>query len=207
MDTEHRLEARSQAWKKFILHETFEYCFNFTFLAIFLVALTWYRRLILADYHIQYHNYWMPLIYAAILAKVIMLGNAIHLGEKFRGKPLAVITLYQTVAFSLLVVPFSLVEHVVEAMIHGKTARDGIAEITALGLDDLLPWCVVILAVFAPFFAMKQVENAFGVERVRRLFFLRGGMDYLESGVSPANKNHSSSEPHQPASQEDTEHS
>ena len=200
MDIEHRLGARSQAWKKFILHETFEYFLNFTFLAVFLVAFTWYRRLILANYHIQYDNYWMPLIYAAILAKVIMLGDAIHLGEKFRGKPLAVITLYQTVVFSLLVIPFSLVEHVVEAKIHGKTALDGIAEIAALGLDDILAWCVVILAVFAPFFAMKQVEKAFGVERVRRMFFLQGGTEHLESGGSPADINHSSSEPHQPAS-------
>ena len=200
MNIEHRLEARSHAWKKFIMHEMFEYFFHFVFLAVFLVAFTWYRRLILANYHIQYHNYWMPLIDAAILAKVIMLGDAMHLGERFRGKPLAVITLYQTVAFSLLVVLFSLVEHTVEAMLHGKTALDGIAEIAEQGLDNILAWCVVILAAFIPFFAMKQVEKAFGVERVRRMFFLSGA-------AATEDASHSPTEMGKPASREEAERS
>ena len=200
MNIEHRLESRSHAWKKIILHEMFEYFFHFVFLAVFLVAFTWYRRLILANYHIQYHNYWMPLIDAAILAKVIMLGDAMHLGERFRGKPLAVITLYQTAAFSLLVILFSLVEHTVEAMLHGKTALDGIAEIAEQGLDNILAWCVVILAAFIPFFAMKQVEKAFGVERVRRMFFLSGA-------AATEDASHSPTEMRQPASREEAERS
>ena len=200
MNTEHRLETRSHAWKKFIVHETFEYFFHFVFLAVFLVTFTWYRRLILANYHIQYHNYWMPLIDAAILAKVIMLGDAMHLGERLRGKPLAVITLYQTVAFSVLVILFSLAEHTVEAMLHGKTALDGIAEIAEQGIDNLLAGCVVILAAFVPFFAMKQVEKAFGVERVRRMFFLSGA-------AATEDDSHSPTELRQPASRAEADRS
>ena len=43
---------------------------------VFLIAFAWYRRLILASYHIQYLGYWAPVIETAILAKVIMIGDA-----------------------------------------------------------------------------------------------------------------------------------
>jgi len=74
----------------------FEYCFNFAFLAFFLVAFAWYRRLLLASYSIQYFGYWAPLIEAAVLAKIIMIGDALRMGREFRNKPLIVPTIYRT---------------------------------------------------------------------------------------------------------------
>ncbi len=185
METEKLSEDASRTWRNFLAHEMFEYFFNFAFLAMFLVAFAWYRRLILAAYHIQYLNYWMPLIEAAILAKVIMIGDALRLGRGFRGKPLAVITIYRTVVFSLFVVLFSFLEHILEAMIHGKTVADGIYEIAQKGLDEQLASCVVIFAAFLPFFAMKEIERAFGADKVRRMFF-RGRTD--EAGSSSSDK-------------------
>jgi len=149
----------------------FEYFFNFAFLALFLVAFAWYRRLILAAYHIQYLGYWAPLIESAILAKVIMIGDALRIGRRFDNKPLAVITIYRTVMFTLFALLFSFLEHIVGALIHGKPAVDGIAEIANKGIYEMLAWCVLILAAFLPFFAMKEIERVFGTEKVRGMFF------------------------------------
>lgn len=171
METEQDTESRSKRWQKIIVHEMFEYGFNFVFLAMFLVAFAWYRRLVLAAYHIQYHSYWMPVIEAAILAKVIMLGDALHVGSGLRSKPRAVVTIYRTLAFSLFVAAFTLVEHIVEAMIHGRTATEGISEIANKGIDEILASCLLVLAAFLPFFAMKEIERAFGARNVRELFF------------------------------------
>jgi len=162
-----------------------EYFFNFAFLAVFLVAFAWYRRLILAEYHIQYLGYWAPVIEAAILAKVIMIGDVLHMGRRFQNRPLAVTTLYRTVVFSLLVVLFSFAEHIIGAMIHGKRPAEGIAEIANKGMDEVLAWCVVIFAAFLPFFALKEIERAFGAERVRGMFFGK----HREETNSPANDN------------------
>lgn len=173
-------ETRSQRWRRILAHEMFEYFFNFAFLASFLVAFAWYRRLILASYHIEYLEYLVPVIEAAILAKVIMIGDALRLGRRFRNRPLAVVTLYRTVVFSVLAAVFSLLEHIVGAMIHGKTLADGIAEITNHGLDEELAKCVVLVAAFVPFFSMKEIERVFGAEKVRGMFF-RGEVDEAES--------------------------
>jgi hypothetical protein len=180
MATENQTESRAQKWQRILVHEMFEYFFNFAFLAVFLVAFAWYRRLILAAHHIPYSDYWAPLIESAILAKVIMIGDALRLGRSFRNKPLAVITLYRTLVFTLFVVLFSFAEHIVGAMIHGKTAADGIAEIADKGIYEVLAWCVLILAAFLPFFAMKEVEHVFGAEKVRGLFF-RGHVNEPDS--------------------------
>jgi hypothetical protein len=171
MATENQTESRAQKWRRILVHEMFEYFFNFAFLAVFLVAFAWYRRLILATYNIQYLGYWAPLIEAAILAKVVMIGDVLRLGRSFQNKPLAVITLYRTVVFTIFVVLFFFLEHIVGAMIHGKTAADGLAEIANKGIYEVLAWCVLIVAAFLPFFAMKEVERVFGAEKVRGMFF------------------------------------
>lgn len=173
MSSDDRPEAL-RGWRQVLVRELFEFLFNFAFLAMFLVAFAWYRRLVLASYHIRDLGYWMPVIEAAVLAKIIMIGDALRIGHRLRNKPLAVVTLYRTVAFSGLVVVFTLLEHIVGAWLHGKEAAEGIAEIRQKGLDEILATCVLILAAFVPFFAMKEIERAFGRERVRGLFFFRG---------------------------------
>jgi len=188
---ESQSESKSQKWRKILVHEMSEYFFNFAFLAVFLVAFAWYRRLILAEYHIQYLGYWAPVIEAAILAKVIMIGDALHMGRRFQNRPLAVTTLYRTVVFSVLVVLFSFAEHIIGAMIHGKRPAEGIAEIANKGMDEVLAWCVVIFAAFLPFFALKEIERAFGVETVRGMFFRK----HTEETNSPADDNGEAGKP------------
>lgn len=158
-------------WRKILVHEFFEYLFNFAFLAFFLVAFAWYRRLLLASYNIPWTDYWAPLIESAVLAKVIMIGDALRMARGLRNWPLAVPTIYRTVMFSVLVVLFSILEHAVRALLHGRKASEGIAELTNSGWQGLLAWYVLILVAFLPFFTMKEVERAFGQNKVRGLFF------------------------------------
>jgi hypothetical protein len=171
MAPELQAETKAQKLRKIFLHEMFEYVLNFIFLAIFLVAFAWYRRLLLASYHIEYLGYWTPLVEAAILAKVIMIGDVLRLGREFQNRPLIVTTVYRTIVFSLLVVGFAIVEHVIGAMLHGHPASEGLAEIAGKGAPQIAAWCVMMMAAFLPFFAIKEIERVIGVERVRGLFF------------------------------------
>jgi hypothetical protein len=171
MATEPQAAGPSHKWRQVIEHELFEYSTNFLFLSFFLVSFAWYRRLILSSYSISYTGYWGPLIEAAILAKVIMIGEALHVGRRFRQGPLAVPAVYRTIVFGLLVILFAFGEHIVEAWFHGKTAADGIAQLTGKGWDVILAWFVMVLAAFLPFFTVKEIEIAFGQDTVRAMFF------------------------------------
>ncbi|HEY7205013.1 MAG TPA: hypothetical protein VIA61_11985 [Methylomirabilota bacterium] len=165
------------SWKSKIANEMVEYSLNFVYLAFFLVAFTWYRRLVLAAYDIPYAHYLMPLVEAAVLAKVIMIGDLMHLGRGLERTPLLVPTLYRTVLFSALVGLFSVLEHTVGALIHGKTLMEGLGEIADKGRYELLAQCVVIFGAFVPFFAFKELEELVGRERLRGLFWRRAPVE------------------------------
>jgi hypothetical protein len=189
MAPEGQIKSKPRGWEKILAHEMCEYLINFALLSFFLVAFAWYRRLLLASYNIEYFGYWAPLIEAAVLAKIIMIGDALRMGRRFRNWPLAVPTIYRTVEFSILVLLFKLAECIVGALIHGKTVSDGVAELTSKGTDTILAGCVLILAAFLPFFTVKEIERAFGPHKVRALFFQRcmdGDNSPIEDKGEPA---------------------
>ena len=168
------VHKKSADLKRTIVHELIEYWINFGYLAFFLVAFTWYRRLILAEYQVHYTNYWFPLIEAAVLAKVIMLGDLLRLGRQMENKPLIFSALFRTVMFSLWVAIFSVLEETVRGLLHGNGLMGGIEEMVSRGWYELLSRCVVIFAAFIPFFSFKELERVLGAEKLRALFYGRG---------------------------------
>lgn len=176
----HKNETKPRRWERILAHELFEYFFNFAFLAFFLIAFAWYRRLILAEYHIRYLSYWVPLIEAAVLAKVIMIGDALRMGRGLRSKPLIVTTIYRTIVFSIFVGMFTVLEHIAGALLHHKSVSEGIEEITSKGWYELVARCVLILAAFLPFFGFKEIGRVMGGNKLHALFF-GGHVDEVDS--------------------------
>ncbi|MGN6733799.1 MAG: hypothetical protein ACTHMB_17800 [Candidatus Binatia bacterium] len=168
------MQKESAGWKKKAIHELIEYWINFGYLAFFLVAFTWYRRLILAEYQVQYTNYWMPLIEAAVLAKVIMIGDLLRLGRRMENKPLIVSAVFRAVMFSVWVAIFNVLEETVRGLLHGQGITGGFEDILNRGWYELLSRCVVIFAAFIPFFSFKELERVLGQEKLRTLFWGQG---------------------------------
>ena len=81
------------------------------------------------------------------------------------------ITVYRTVVFTLFVVLFSLFGTHSRRDDSRKDGGGRHAEIANTGIYEVLAWCVLIPAAFLPFFAMKEVERVFGVEKVRGMFW------------------------------------
>lgn len=158
-------------WKHKIIEEVIEYWIIFGYIALVLVAFTWYRRLVLAQYHIEYAEYWFPLIEAAVLAKVIMVGDWLGLGRGLQHKPLILSTLYKTFVFTLWVALFTLIEKTVRGLIHGHGMMGGIDEMASKGPYELLSWCIVAFVTFIPFFGFRELGRVMGMQRIRALFW------------------------------------
>ena len=79
-------DKKKRNWKKFLFEELVEYWVNVIYLALVFAAFTQYRRIILAAYDITYTNYWIAVIEALILAKVIMIGAVFRLGRGLRAQ-------------------------------------------------------------------------------------------------------------------------
>jgi hypothetical protein len=167
------VHTKPSGWKQKLVHEMVEYYLNFVYLAFFLVAFTWYRRLTLAEYNIHFLEYWVPLIEAAVLAKVIMIGDLLGVGRRLKHKPLIVPTFYRTVTFSVWVAVFSVLEKTIGGLLHGHGLTGGVAELASKGRYELLAQCVVMFAAFIPFFAFKELEGVLGQDKLRSLFWNR----------------------------------
>jgi len=150
-----------------------EYWINVIYLTLVFAAFTQYRRFVLAAYDITYTNYWISIIEALILAKVIMIGNVFHLGRGLEHKPLIYPTIFKTAVFSLFVGAFTILEYTVKGLWEGKGVTAGIADLLAKGRHELLSGCIVILVALLPFFAIKELGRVLGEDTIRALFFRR----------------------------------
>ena len=160
-------------WKKILLEEAVEYLVNFVYLALVFAVFTFHRRFLLAAYDITYTHYWVAVIEALILAKVIMIGSMLHLGRGFEQKPLIYPTLYKTVVFTLFVAAFTLVEHALAGLLTGKGLTGGLKEYFEKGPYEFFAGCVLLFITFIPFFGFKELARVYGKEKIHALFFWR----------------------------------
>src|SRR5689334_13056036 len=114
-------------WKHRMAQEFVRYWVNVVYLSIFFGVFAWYRRFVLAEYRITYLHYGIAIIEALILAKVILIGDALGLGRREENKPLIYPTVRKAIAFSIFVGIVSVIEHVVEGLVHGKGVAGGLA--------------------------------------------------------------------------------
>ncbi len=159
--------------REVVVHETRELIAISAFLAAFLVSLTTYRRLLLEEYNIDYYEYGYAVVEALVLAKVILIGEAFHLGEHFHEQSLAVSTAWKTVVFGLLVAVFTALEHFVGAIVHGRSLASALPQLTGSHLYELLARVVVTLVAFVPLFSFRELGRVLGPGKLSELFFHR----------------------------------
>lgn len=161
--------------KQRLLHEVLEYWVTFIYLAAFFSSFTLYRKLVLAEHQVSSFHFGMALVEALIMAKVVLIGNALKLGRHFEARPLLVPTIYKAIVFSLLMAGFAILEHTLHGLIHGKGIADGVRELLSLGNNELAARCLVMFTAFLPFFAFQELGNVLGEGKIRELFLHRRG--------------------------------
>lgn len=154
------------------IHEMKRYLVMVIFLFFFFGAFTVYRRLLLASYEIDYTDYGWALIKALVLGKVILIGELLHVGQRFEERPLIVSTAWKTLMFGLLILAFGVLERLVGAWIHHRPLAE---EFSLTGPDgyELLARIPLQLVALIPLFAFRELERVLGEERLEALF-LRG---------------------------------
>jgi hypothetical protein len=158
-------------WKEKIFRNFGEYATIVIYLTLVFAAFTQYRRLVLAAHDISYTNYWIALVEAFILGKVIMIGSVLRIGRGLENMPLIFPALYKAVMFTLLVVVFTLCEHGLKGLWTGKGFGSGLLEFLGKGSHELLAGSLVILVALTPFFAIRELGRVVGTDKIWALFF------------------------------------
>jgi hypothetical protein len=152
-------------------------------LAFFFCAVVTNQRLLLNDDKISYFSYGAALINAAVIAKVILIGEYAHLGRRQETRPLFLAALYKASLFSLLVLAFHIVEEVIKLIVHGENM---VAALHHIRIDLLLSHCVIVFCTFIPLFAFRELRRVLGEESFRALVFRTGAVSKSELGAPTA---------------------
>ena len=162
--------------KEKVAHEVKELLVVFVYLALFFCAFITYRLLVMKEMGLSYFHYGFALIKALVLAKVILLGQCLRFVRAFDDRPLIVPTLYKVILFSLFVVAFEVLEHVIGSFLHGKDLLSAWQEIMSAGWDELLARTLVMLVAFVPFFAFGEIGRVLGEGKLSKLFLHKRAM-------------------------------
>ena len=123
----------------------------------------------------------MGLIKALILAKVILIGDALRLGRRLEHKRLIYPTLLKTVLFSLFVGVFTILEEMIKGLLKGQGLARAFTQFFEKGTDELLANCLVVFVAFIPFFALRELGRVLGEGKIWALFFRRRADQGFES--------------------------
>lgn len=161
-------KPEKKALKQKVREELEDVAILTAYLAFFFCALATYSMLLLDKFHISSFAYGTALINAVIIAKVILIGEAVHVGKKFEGKALVFSAIWKSFVFGWLVFAFHIGEEMIKNLIHGKGAAAAFREIR---FDDLLSRSVVVFCTFVPLFAFRELRRVMGRDSFRALFF------------------------------------
>ena len=175
MNTTHPVSQQIKPLRQKALEEFELYWVVFAFLALMFGAFNNYRRLILHEVGVSYEHWGAGLIQAAVIAKVILIGQAMNIGKSIENHALIVAALVKSFLYCLLVGAFGILERVIEGLIHGHSWQAIGQRLVMDGPDEILARSVMIFVAFIPFFALWETGRVIGLDKMADLFFRKRG--------------------------------
>jgi hypothetical protein len=129
-----------------------------------------HKAFILHDRFLSYHL-GFALINALALAKVILIGQDLHLADRLKNRPLIYPIMFKSAVFAVLLVCFHLIEEMITEVVHGKTLSRSTIE--GGTLREILMVGIMMFVVLIPFFGFMELERAIGPKELKGLLFGR----------------------------------
>ena len=154
--------------KQKVRHELWEMTWLFLYLAFFFCALVAYDLFLLKEYEVASWNFGFALLNAAVITKVIMIGEYAKLGKMHEDKGVFISAVWKAFVFGLLVFAFHIVEEAVKRLIHGSDLARASRE---LRIDQLASRAIVGFCTFIPLFAFREFRRVMGEDQFHDLVF------------------------------------
>jgi hypothetical protein len=96
--------------------------------------------MILSEEHINYRAQGIAVINALIMAKAMLIGEDLHVGNWLKDKPVLYSSLYKSLVFSLFLIAFYILEEVVVGVFRGGPFLRVFRPLGAEVCKDCCPW-------------------------------------------------------------------
>jgi hypothetical protein len=155
-----------------VLHELKELAIITVYLYITLGAVILMKTAVLHDQGISFAPWGIAAVKAVLLAKFILIGRAMKLGERATTRPLIWPTLHKAVAFLVLLIVLVIIEEVVVGLFQHQSVAASLGELFGAKLYETLAGILIVLLVLIPYFAFHVLDEVLGEGTLARMFFV-----------------------------------
>jgi hypothetical protein len=148
-----------------------EYIALSTYLYICFAALLLYKAAILRGHNIEYAPYGLAACKALLLAKFILIGRKLGIGDHF-GSTLIHKIIFTSVLFVFFVVALSAIEVAIGAIVHHRRIDQSLADGAATP-GEIIATSLLLLLVLIPYFAYREIHAALGEGKLLQLLLRR----------------------------------
>jgi hypothetical protein len=114
----------------------------------------------------------LALVKALLLAKFMMVGDALRLGERYRTRPLIWPILHRSVVFLALLVGLTVAEAVVAGWLRGRAIVESLRGLGGGTWAEAGATLLVLLLILLPYFAFRMLAEVLGPDRLFRVMFV-----------------------------------
>jgi hypothetical protein len=154
------------------LYELKEFVILAVYLYITLGAVVLMKTAVLHAEGIEFAPWGIAVIKAAVLAKFMLLGNAMKIGGRNTTSPLIWPTLHKAFAFLVLLIIMTIIEEAIVGLFHHRSIASSLSELVGPRLEETIAGFLIMLLVLIPFFAFRVLSEALGEGRLERMFFV-----------------------------------
>jgi hypothetical protein len=142
------------------------------YLYISFAALVAFKSAILQAEGVSFAPWAFAAIKAMLCAKFLLIGRMFGIGDGLARKhPLIVSTIYNSVAFLIVLGLLTFLEEIVVGYLRGESTVHSIAGIGGGTLEQFVATSVILLLILIPWFAFRALGEVIGDRTLARLYF------------------------------------
>jgi len=120
------------------VHELREFAILAAYLYIALGAVIMMKTAVLHSEGIEFAFWGVAAVKAAVLAKFMLIGNALKIGERNTASPLIWPTLHKAFGFLVLLIIMTTIEQAVVGLFHGQSIASSLGELVGPRLEETI---------------------------------------------------------------------
>lgn len=124
---------------------------------------------VLASHQISFTFYGLAMVNALILAKIMLVAEALGFANRLDDKPLIYPIAFKSIAFSALLILSYIAEETAVGLYHGKSVAESVPQIGGGGLVGALTIGAIMCIALVPFFAFREIARTVGTAEFRAL--------------------------------------
>jgi hypothetical protein len=159
------------------------------YLYVCFAAILFYRWAMQGDEAVRAVHWGTAAAKALILGKFLLIGEAVHAGERVASRTRLQRIAWRTVALAALLVALTVVEEIVVGWFHGGGIAQMLGELRERPLAELAAEALLVLLVLVPLVTVEEMAKALGSGALMRL--LRSpaqGTDQHPPGGTPVDR-------------------